>query len=114
MGAKLYAISTFELTIPTFLPEQYGIKAALFSDVGTAGLLGGGAAVGERAKIAGIQGDGAGSQGAAHAVAGQVVAPLHLDAAVQALHEAVRQGVQGFVQQLLAGLALGGVQAVGV
>ncbi|PZR32872.1 outer membrane protein assembly factor BamA [Caulobacter segnis] len=39
MGAKLYAISTFELTIPTFLPEQYGIKAALFSDVGTAGLL---------------------------------------------------------------------------
>jgi len=39
MGAKLYAISTFELTVPTFLPEQYGIKAALFSDVGTAGLL---------------------------------------------------------------------------
>jgi outer membrane protein insertion porin family len=24
-----------ELTVPTFLPEQYGIKAALFSDVGT-------------------------------------------------------------------------------
>ena len=25
--------------MPTFLPEQYGIKAALFSDVGTLGLL---------------------------------------------------------------------------
>ena len=39
MGAKLYAIGSFELTVPTLLPEQYGIKAALFSDVGTAGLL---------------------------------------------------------------------------
>ncbi len=28
-----------ELTVPTFLPEQYGIKAALFTDVGTAGKL---------------------------------------------------------------------------
>ena len=28
-----------ELRIPTFLPEQYGIKAALFSDFGTVGLL---------------------------------------------------------------------------
>ncbi len=39
MGAKLYAIGTFELTVPTLLPEQYGIKAAVFSDFGTAGLL---------------------------------------------------------------------------
>ena len=35
----MYAIGTFELTVPTFLPEQYGIKAALFSDVGTLGKL---------------------------------------------------------------------------
>ena len=28
-----------EMTIPTKLPEQYGIKAALFTDFGTMGLL---------------------------------------------------------------------------
>jgi len=39
LGGKMYAIGTVELTIPTFLPEQYGIKAALFSDVGTLGKL---------------------------------------------------------------------------
>jgi outer membrane protein insertion porin family len=39
LGAKLYAIGTFELTVPTLLPEQYGIKAAVFSDFGTAGQL---------------------------------------------------------------------------
>jgi len=39
LGGKLYAIGTFELTIPTKLPEQYGIKAALFTDFGTLGLL---------------------------------------------------------------------------
>ncbi|MGE5501232.1 MAG: BamA/TamA family outer membrane protein, partial [Ignavibacteriales bacterium] len=39
LGGKLYAIGTVELTIPTYLPEQYGIKAALFSDFGTLGLL---------------------------------------------------------------------------
>lgn len=39
LGGKLYAISTVELTVPTFLPEQYGIKAALFGDVGTLGKL---------------------------------------------------------------------------
>ncbi|MDB5456425.1 MAG: outer membrane protein assembly factor BamA [Caulobacter sp.] len=39
MGGKLYAIGTLELTIPTFLPEQYGIKAGLFTDFGTVGLL---------------------------------------------------------------------------
>ena len=38
-GGKLYAIGTLELTVPTFLPEQYGIKASLFSDFGTLGLL---------------------------------------------------------------------------
>lgn len=39
LGGKAYAIGTVELTIPTFLPDQYGIKAALFSDFGTLGLL---------------------------------------------------------------------------
>jgi outer membrane protein insertion porin family len=39
LGGKLYAIGTVELTIPTFLPEQYGIKAALFTDFGTLGKL---------------------------------------------------------------------------
>lgn len=39
LGGRAYAIGTVELTVPTFLPEQYGIKAALFSDFGTLGLL---------------------------------------------------------------------------
>lgn len=39
LGGKAYAIGTVELTVPTFLPEQYGIKASLFSDVGTLGKL---------------------------------------------------------------------------
>lgn len=39
LGGKAYAIGSVELTIPTYLPEQYGIKAALFSDFGTVGLL---------------------------------------------------------------------------
>jgi len=39
LGGKAYAIGSAELTVPTFLPEQYGIKAALFSYVGTLGLL---------------------------------------------------------------------------
>jgi outer membrane protein insertion porin family len=39
LGGKAYAIGTVELTIPNFLPEQYGIKTALFTDFGTAGLL---------------------------------------------------------------------------
>ena len=39
LGAKLYAIGTFEMTLPTYLPEQYGIKASVFSDFGTAGQL---------------------------------------------------------------------------
>jgi outer membrane protein insertion porin family len=39
LGGKVYILGTAELTVPTFLPEQYGIKAAIFTDVGTAGLL---------------------------------------------------------------------------
>ncbi len=39
LGGKVYGIGSVELTIPTFLPEQYGIKAALFTDFGTEGLL---------------------------------------------------------------------------
>ena len=39
LGGKLYAIGSFELTVPTFLPEQYGIKASLFTDIGTVGML---------------------------------------------------------------------------
>jgi len=39
LGGKLYAIGTMEMTVPTKLPEQYGIKAALFTDFGTLGVL---------------------------------------------------------------------------
>jgi len=39
LGAKFKAIGTIEESIPTFLPEQYGIKLSVFSDFGTAGLL---------------------------------------------------------------------------
>ncbi|MDQ2860097.1 MAG: outer membrane protein assembly factor BamA [Pseudomonadota bacterium] len=39
LGGKLYAIGTFELTIPNKLPEQYGIRTALFTDFGTLGIL---------------------------------------------------------------------------
>lgn len=39
LGGKAYAIGSVELSVPTFLPEQYGIKAALFSDFGTVGML---------------------------------------------------------------------------
>ena len=39
LGGKLYAVGTAELTLPTKLPEQYGIHAALFTDFGTLGLL---------------------------------------------------------------------------
>ena len=39
LGGKAYAIASAELTVPTFLPEQYGIKAAVFTDIGTLGLL---------------------------------------------------------------------------
>ena len=39
LGGRAYAIGSAELTVPTFLPEQYGIKASVFSDFGTLGLL---------------------------------------------------------------------------
>ena len=39
LGGKLYAIGTLELSLPNFLPEQYGIRTALFTDFGTLGLL---------------------------------------------------------------------------
>jgi outer membrane protein insertion porin family len=39
LGGKAYAIGSLEMTVPTFLPEQYGIKAAVFTDFGTLGLL---------------------------------------------------------------------------
>ena len=39
LGGKLSAVGTAELLLPTKLPEQYGIKVALFSDFGTLGIL---------------------------------------------------------------------------
>jgi outer membrane protein insertion porin family len=37
LGGKIYGIGTVELTVPTFLPEQFGIEASLFTDFGTLG-----------------------------------------------------------------------------
>jgi len=39
LGGKAYAIGSLELTVPTPLPDSYGITASLFVDVGTLGLL---------------------------------------------------------------------------
>ena len=39
LGGNFYAVSSLELTLPNFLPEQYGIKTSLFADVGTLGVL---------------------------------------------------------------------------
>jgi outer membrane protein insertion porin family len=39
LGGKAYAIASFELSVPTPLPESYGITASLFLDVGTLGDL---------------------------------------------------------------------------
>ena len=39
LGGKLKAIGHIEESIPTFLPDQYGIKMSVFTDFGTAGLL---------------------------------------------------------------------------
>ncbi|WP_421728915.1 outer membrane protein assembly factor BamA [Brevundimonas sp.] len=39
LGGNFYAVSSVELTLPNFLPEQYGIKTSLFADVGTLGVL---------------------------------------------------------------------------
>ncbi len=39
LGGKFYSIGTIELTLPNHLPEQYGIRTALFTDFGTLGGL---------------------------------------------------------------------------
>ncbi len=39
IGAKAYAIGTAEILIPLPLPEEYGLRAALFSDFGAVGLV---------------------------------------------------------------------------
>ena len=39
LGGKAYAIGTMEMTLPTKLPEQYGIKASAFTDFGVLGVL---------------------------------------------------------------------------
>ncbi len=39
LGGNLYYQGTFELTVPNFLPEEYGIKSALFVDAGSLGTL---------------------------------------------------------------------------
>ncbi|MGH7026966.1 outer membrane protein assembly factor BamA [Brevundimonas sp.] len=39
LGGNFYAIGTVELTVPNYLPDEYGIKTSLFADVGTLGML---------------------------------------------------------------------------
>lgn len=39
LGGNAYYQGTFELTVPNFIPQEYGIKSALFLDVGSLGLL---------------------------------------------------------------------------
>ena len=39
LGGNFYAIGTIELTVPNGLPEEYGIRTSLFTDVGTVGAL---------------------------------------------------------------------------
>ena len=39
LGGNFYAIGTIELTVPNYLPDEYGIKTSLFADVGTLGML---------------------------------------------------------------------------
>ncbi|MEE9380256.1 MAG: outer membrane protein assembly factor BamA [Hyphomonadaceae bacterium] len=39
LGGKAYYLGTVELTIPNYLPEEYGIKSALFADFGGVGIL---------------------------------------------------------------------------
>jgi outer membrane protein insertion porin family len=38
-GGNAYYQGTFELSLPTFLPEEYGVRGALFTDVGSLGTL---------------------------------------------------------------------------
>lgn len=39
LGGKLQAVGSFELHMPGLIPEQYGIKTALFTEFGTLGLV---------------------------------------------------------------------------
>lgn len=39
LGGKAYYQGTAELTLPNYLPEEYGIKTALFAEVGSVGIL---------------------------------------------------------------------------
>jgi outer membrane protein insertion porin family len=39
IGGKVYAIGSAEILLPLPLPEEYGIRAVLFSDFGTVGLV---------------------------------------------------------------------------
>lgn len=39
IGAKIYAIGTAEIKLPLPLPKEYGIRASLFTDFGTVGLV---------------------------------------------------------------------------
>lgn len=41
LGGNAYAVGTLEMTFPTGLPDEYGIKTALFADFGTLGVLDG-------------------------------------------------------------------------
>ena len=39
LGGNFYAIGSLDLTVPNYLPEEYGIRTSLFVDVGTLGVL---------------------------------------------------------------------------
>lgn len=39
LGGRFYAIGTAEMSFPLPLPEQYGVRGSLFTDIGTLGLL---------------------------------------------------------------------------
>jgi len=39
LGGRFYAIGTAEMSFPLPLPEQYGVRGSLFTDIGTVGLL---------------------------------------------------------------------------
>lgn len=39
VGGEVYGIGTVELRVPNFLPEELGIKTAIFTDVGTVGMV---------------------------------------------------------------------------
>ncbi|MEQ1753166.1 MAG: outer membrane protein assembly factor BamA [Micropepsaceae bacterium] len=39
VGGEAYAVGTVELRVPNFLPDELGIKTAIFTDVGTVGMV---------------------------------------------------------------------------